>query len=320
MMRTARKNRTQNPGLIRLLSCALLAALLWGTSACALAGTFDLPPAVTVGDAAFRSTAPDVLIIAQGTESLGDYAFADCGLREIYLPRSLTVIPDNAFTGSESAVIYAWSDSYAARWAKEHSFTLVTESRAASLPAAALTDQVVLVEYLGGVNATVSTHEKRNGIWVELRSESGYVGKNGIGKTREGDKRTPTGTFLLSTPFGVQPDPGSAQPYTQVTRWMYWCSTSNSPYYNQLCDSKVNGRSPEYPDEVLINSPSSYAYAMFIEYNKEGVSGKGSAIFLHCINNPGGTSGCVSIPSSFMRQIIRWARKGTRIVIGPKIN
>ena len=55
MMRTARKNRTQNSGLIRLLSCALLAALLWGTSACALAGTFDLPPAVTVGDAAFQA-------------------------------------------------------------------------------------------------------------------------------------------------------------------------------------------------------------------------------------------------------------------------
>ena len=189
------------------------------------------------------------------------------------------------------------------------------QSRAATLDAASQTDQIVLVEYTGGSDATVSFHEKKNGLWTEVASTYGYVGRNGVGKTVEGDKKTPLGTYNLTTPFGIKDDPGAKMSYTKVTQYHYWCGASSSKYYNQLCDSRVNGRAATSSDEKLINYGRAYYYCMFIDYNAAGVAHKGSCIFLHCIGSNKYTAGCVAIPEEYMRQAIRWARSGCKIVI-----
>ncbi len=188
-------------------------------------------------------------------------------------------------------------------------------SRAAQLDCADGAEQIVLVEYLGGSDAEVSFHEKIDGLWVELASTYGYLGRNGIGKTREGDGRTPTGTFNLTTPFGIKDDPGANMPYLKVTKYHYWCATSGSEYYNRLVDSRVAGRKARSADEKLINYKGYYDYCLFIDYNAEGVAGKGSCIFLHCTGGKASTAGCIAIPEKSMRTALQWAKPGAKIVI-----
>ena len=189
------------------------------------------------------------------------------------------------------------------------------QSKAAQLDCASQTDQIVLVEYQSGSKATLSIHEKQGGTWKELYSCTAYVGKNGIGKTKEGDKRTPTGTFNLTTPFGIKADPGANLPYTQVTKYHYWCGTSGSEYYNQLIDTRVTDRARTSSDEYLISYVPEYNYCMFIDYNASGEAGKGSCIFLHCTGKNSSTGGCVAVPESVMKKIVQWVKPGAKIVI-----
>ena len=193
--------------------------------------------------------------------------------------------------------------------------TAVDESKAASLSAASSATQIVLVEYKSGSNATLSVHEKKDGVWQQLLETPAYVGKNGIGKTKEGDKKTPVGTYNLTTPFGIKDDPGAQMPYTKVTKYHYWCGASSSKYYNQFCDSRVNGRSCTKSDEHLIDYKGAYNYCMFIDYNAAGVAHKGSCIFLHCFSKNKYTAGCVAISEASMKKIVQWARPGVKIVI-----
>ena len=192
------------------------------------------------------------------------------------------------------------------------------DSPVAGLDCANQTDQIVLVEYTGGSSAELSAHEKQNGVWTQLLACDAYVGKNGIGKTKEGDKRTPSGTYNLTTPFGIKDDPGAKMEYTKVTKYHYWCGTSDSGYYNQLVDERKVNRKHTASDEYLINYRGVYNYCMFIDYNAEGVPHKGSCIFLHCKGSRKYTAGCVAVPESVMQQIIRWAKNGVKIVIREK--
>ena len=191
----------------------------------------------------------------------------------------------------------------------------VEQSKAAQLDCASQTDQIVLVEYQSGSKAVLSIHERQGGAWKELYSCTAYVGKNSIGKTKEGDKRTPTGTFNLTTPFGIKADPGANLPYTQVTKYHYWCGTSGSEYYNQLIDTRVTDRARTSSDEYLISYVPEYNYCMFIDYNASGEAGKGSCIFLHCTGKNSSTGGCVAVPESVMKKIVQWAKPGAKIVI-----
>lgn len=191
-------------------------------------------------------------------------------------------------------------------------------SAAAELDCANQTDQIVLVDYTGGSKAVLSVHEKLNGVWTELASCDAYVGKKGIGKTKEGDKKTPTGTYNLTTPFGIKDDPGAQMSYLKVTKYHYWCGDSSSEYYNRLVDEREVSRKHKSSDEYLIKYKGAYNYCMFIDYNAEGVPNKGSCIFLHCTGKNRYTAGCVAIPEKTMKQIIRWAREGTKIVIREK--
>ena len=193
--------------------------------------------------------------------------------------------------------------------------SLPEQSRAALLDCADATEQIVLVEYAGRSDAIVSLHEKKDGVWTQLDECAGYVGRNGMGKAVAGDKKTPLGTYNLTTPFGILDDPGSAMPYTKLTKYHYWCGSSSSGYYNQFVDSRVTGRPVSSSDEYLISYKGFYNYCLFIDYNAEGVPGLGSCIFLHCIGTRDYTAGCVAVPEDFMRRILCWARYGTRIVL-----
>lgn len=189
------------------------------------------------------------------------------------------------------------------------------QSKAAYLGCADETDQIVLVEFQSGSQAKLSIHEKQDGAWKQLYSCSADVGKNGIGKTREGDHKTPTGTYNLTKPFGIKADPGANMSYTKVTEHHYWCGTSGSKYYNQMIDTRKVDRACTSSDEYLLGYGSVYNYCMFIDYNASGVAGKGSCIFLHCKGSNRYTAGCIAVEEAVMKKIIQWAKPGAKIVI-----
>jgi hypothetical protein len=140
-----------------------------------------------------------------------------------------------------------------------------------------------------------------------ILSSPGFIGLKGLGKTREGDGRTPTGVFHLTTPFGILDDPGANMEYTKVTKYHYWCGESNSKYYNQLVDERTADRKHTSADEYLIDYKGVYNYCMFIDYNAEGTPHRGSCIFLHCTGKNKYTAGCVAVPEKTMKKILQWA-------------
>jgi L,D-peptidoglycan transpeptidase YkuD (ErfK/YbiS/YcfS/YnhG family) len=130
------------------------------------------------------------------------------------------------------------------------------------------------------------------------------LGRGGLappGAKREGDGRTPSGTFRLPFLFGTGPDPGFAARYRRSHPWTAWDDDPASPRYNEWGDTRYGdpGASPE-PMDV-----SAYVYGAVIGYNTRRVPGLGSAIFLHAsIGIP--TAGCVTLPVPRLLRVLHW--------------
>lgn len=165
--------------------------------------------------------------------------------------------------------------------------------------------QLAIVEYKGRSKGILTYYEKdENKNWKKSFSCAAWLGERGIGKKKEGDKKTPTGFYYLEQPFGIKNDPGMKMGwhYLKVNRRHYWCGSYRGKYrkyYNRLMTS-----SHRIPGEHLIDYKVSYDYGMFITYNKKGVPKKGSAIFLHCSRNRS-TAGCVAIKRNYMMKLMK---------------
>ena len=153
--------------------------------------------------------------------------------------------------------------------------------------------------------------------WVRVFGPwTARVGYNGIaapGSKREGDGRTPSGSYRFGFFFGVLPDPGVAGTYRRVRRYDVWDDDPSSRLYNLWVDSRKHnpGSNPEPLDRRPV-----YDYAVVIDYNSARVPGLGSAIFLH-VGTGGATAGCVSLPQRELVDLLRWLRprRSPRIVI-----
>lgn len=187
-----------------------------------------------------------------------------------------------------------------------------------ALPAAAESDQILVVGVYGPTTAWISLHEKdSDGVWQTLVTTPGFIGKNGLGKTKEGDSMTPAGTFHFNAAFGIADDPGCAIPYTKVDDDSYWSGDAREGmHYNEMVSIK------DYPDldtensEHLIEYTRQYQYCLNIDYNKEGTPGLGSAIFLHCFGPKSPyTGGCVSVPENQMKAIMQKVSPDCTVVI-----
>ena len=169
-------------------------------------------------------------------------------------------------------------------------------------------------------DAWISLHEKQSdGSWHMVMTSPGFIGKNGLGKTREGDAKTPVGIFHFNRAFGIADDPGCAIPYVKVDQDTYWSGDPRDGYrYNELVNLKdLPGLDLESGDsEHIIDYPYHYQYCLNISYNEEGTPGLGSAIFLHCLAPAKPfTGGCVSIPEDHMRFVMQKVDGSTAFVI-----
>ena len=133
------------------------------------------------------------------------------------------------------------------------------------------------------------------------------VGYNGIarpGKKREGDGRTPSGTYGFSFFFGVQPDKGFSFAFRHAYRYDFWDDDPASARYNEWVNARKHnpGASPEPMHQV-----PAYDYAAVIAYNTGRTPGLGSAIFLH-VGTGTATAGCVSLPRAELLKVLHWLR------------
>lgn len=188
----------------------------------------------------------------------------------------------------------------------------------AKLPQAKTSKQMLVVANYEGSTAWVSLNEKSaDGKWYQIMSTPGFIGKNGLGKTKEGDAKTPVGTYGFNAAFGIAPDPGCAIPYIQVGNEQYWSGDVNpGMQYNKMV--MIN----QYPNldtensEHIIEYTRQYQYCLNISYNAEGVPGLGSAIFLHCLGpNKPYTGGCVAIPENQMKVVMQNVKPDCTVVI-----
>lgn len=171
----------------------------------------------------------------------------------------------------------------------------------------------------GTSSATVTAFERGASGWKQVFGPwSAYVGRNGVapaGEKREGDGRTPSGTYGFDFMFGVNADPGVHYSYRRVTGSnIVWDDDSNSANYNLWIDTNTQpaGVSPE-----PMNNVPSYYYGAVIGYNDARTPGLGSAIFLH-VSHGSSTAGCVAVPTDQLLSLLRWLDPGRspRIAIG----
>lgn len=153
--------------------------------------------------------------------------------------------------------------------------------------------------------------------WKKLTDSGGYVGRNGIGKEREGDERTPRGLYTLDEAFGTKPGQADfAVPYLQVDDGYYWVGDNASPYYNTMVDIRKTGNvfDTAASEHLSTIGGKAYHYCMAVGYNKEQTPYKGSAIFLHCTDGPG-TAGCIAIPEADMVTVLKNLARPAYILI-----
>ena len=165
-------------------------------------------------------------------------------------------------------------------------------------------------------SALLSFWQQENGQWHKKYSYSAVIGKNGVaapGMKKEGDGRTPSGTYDLGTAFGYAPSIVSGLKYQRVGADDFWVDDPASTQYNQW----VKGSPAAKSFEKLKRDDNLYRLAIVIEYNTNPIiPGAGSAIFMHIWRGYDHfTSGCVALAERNLSRIARYLDKSQKPVI-----
>jgi L,D-peptidoglycan transpeptidase YkuD (ErfK/YbiS/YcfS/YnhG family) len=180
--------------------------------------------------------------------------------------------------------------------------------------------QVVAVAAAGyGTSvATLTAYQRGASGWTQVFGPwTANVGRNGVapaGEKREGDGRTPSGTFGFDFMFGVNPNPGVKFPFRAITGTnIVWDDDPSSANYNLWIDTNTASAGVS-PEPMYVGA---YGSGAVIAYNTARTPGLGSAIFLH-LSSGGSTAGCVALPSSELLPLLRWLdpAQQPRIAIG----
>ncbi|RKS70965.1 hypothetical protein BZB76_5445 [Actinomadura pelletieri DSM 43383] len=154
--------------------------------------------------------------------------------------------------------------------------------------------------------------------WRTFLTTTGHVGRSGFaapGTKREGDGKSPTGSYSLTEAFG-EGDPGTALPYRRLRETGdCWGSTIGDRRYNRYYSGKCL---PADENLSAIMKSGPYRQAVVVNYNRMPdtpiVQGKGSAIFIHIGSGP--TSGCVAFARPELETVMKTLRPHDRIIMG----
>ena len=225
--------------------------------------------------------------------------------------------PKRAGTGAAIVVLLAFLPMITATPALGAAGSQSEAASAQSVPAGVRQLITVTAARRRATYAKLSVFRRAQGRWVRVfgpwRARVGYHGIARPGAKREGDGRTPAGTYALGFFFGVLRDPGVSFPYRRARSNDFWDDDPSSPRYNEWVDRRHHN--PGHSPEPLDRRPA-YDYAAVIRYNTARVPGLGSAIFLH-VGTGSATAGCVSLPRRELLAVLRWLRprRSPRIAI-----
>ena len=138
------------------------------------------------------------------------------------------------------------------------------------------------------------------------------IGKNGLKKNKiEGDKSTPKGIFSLGKLYYRSdrvPKQETNLTTKKITKNLGWCDISNNKYYNQEVSSLKNVNK-----EKFFRKDNKYDYLIIINYNKNKIKNKGSAIFIHLTRDYKVTNGCVAVNENDFLILAKLINKKTHI-------
>jgi len=156
-------------------------------------------------------------------------------------------------------------------------------------------------------HARLALWEFEHGRWQKAYpTVSAVIGRNGLapaGTKKEGDGRTPSGTYALGTAFGYFPSVQTGLDYRQTGPDDFWVDDPYSNQYNQW----VKGTPKANSYEKLKRDDPLYKLGIVIEYNtKLVVPGAGSAIFMHIWRRyDQATAGCVAASERHLRHVLK---------------
>jgi len=139
----------------------------------------------------------------------------------------------------------------------------------------------------------------------KLYESSANIGRNGValeGQKREGDGKTPSGIYKISSLFSYD-EHNATMPLIKADKNIICVDDVNSPFYNRIIDMNENKK--EYSSfEFMRRDDELYRYGALIDYNPSGVKNLGSCIFLHIRKNENApTAGCIALDEKDMKTI-----------------
>lgn len=135
----------------------------------------------------------------------------------------------------------------------------------------------------------------------EIFTTNAFVGQNGLGKEREGDRKTPLGELHIKGAFGLLPNPGTTMPYIDVTPSTFSCS-DHWEYYNHVIDTAQLHH--QCDGEDMFHIAPEYNYGLITSYNEECIHGLGNSIFVHAKGDSPYTGGCIALDEERMVDLL----------------
>lgn len=179
------------------------------------------------------------------------------------------------------------------------------------------------------------------GDWVQVHGPTsivlGYAGWVRAAQRQQSTGTTPAGSFTLPSAFGRLADPGGSLRYRRNDGNDWWPYEPRDPatYNIYQFHKATSSRWRAGYSERLADYPGQYAYGIVVGFNlpsgvhhsavrKQRVArypadtSRGGGIFLH-VADDGLTAGCVAMPRSDVRWLIRWLDPAAnpRVAMGP---
>ena len=142
------------------------------------------------------------------------------------------------------------------------------------------------------------------------------IGKKGSTRSKkEGDKKTPKGTFKIENLFFRKDRKNKPQTLlncTTIKQNMGWCNDISFPKkYNKLIKIEKKIR-----HEKLKRKDSKYDFLIPIKYNyTKPITGKGSCIFIHLTKDYKPTAGCIALKEKDFLIMLKLIKKNSKIKI-----
>jgi D-alanyl-D-alanine dipeptidase len=151
--------------------------------------------------------------------------------------------------------------------------------------------------------------------WNGLASGQGRL--PGLEPKREGDGKTPAGTYPIERAFGRAESFPTQLPYLAISPTTEAVDDPASPLYNQIVDSRDFAPGAWKSSEKMLRADHVYDLGLVVGYNtRPAVPGRGSCIFLHIWKSPGSTTaGCIAMSREDLAEIVRWLTPAARPVL-----